>query len=129
MKVKVLIAQSCPVLCDPWTVAHQGPLSMGFSRQECWRGQPFPSPRNLPDSGIKPKSLVLQVDSLLPEPLGKPDIYICIISHNCTYNPSLLSTLLFPNPTPPGHHSVRLDFLCYIATSYQASTSHMIYTE
>ena len=36
--------QSCPTLCDPWTVAHQAPLSMGFSRQEYWSGLPFPSP-------------------------------------------------------------------------------------
>ena len=38
------IAQSCLILCDPWTVAHQAPLSMGFSRQEYWGGLPFPSP-------------------------------------------------------------------------------------
>ena len=36
----------------PWTVAHQAPLSMGFSRQEYWSGLPFPSPGNLPDPGI-----------------------------------------------------------------------------
>ena len=67
MKVKVLVTQSCPTLCDPWTVALQAPLSMGFSRQKYWGGQPFPSPRDLPDPGIKSKSLALQVDSLLPE--------------------------------------------------------------
>ena len=38
------VAQSCPTLCDPWTVAHQAPPSMGFSRQEYWSGLPFPSP-------------------------------------------------------------------------------------
>ena len=46
----------------PQTVAHQAPLSMGFSRQEYWSGLPFPSPRNLPDPGIEHvslKSLVL----------------------------------------------------------------------
>ena len=37
------VAQSCPTLCDPWTVA-QAPPSMGFSRQEYWSGLPFPSP-------------------------------------------------------------------------------------
>ena len=41
----------------PWTVAHQTPLSMGFSRQEYWSGLPFPSPGNLPDSGIGPYPL------------------------------------------------------------------------
>ena len=41
-----------------WTVARQAPLSMGFSRQEYWRGLPFPPPGDLPDPGIKPASLV-----------------------------------------------------------------------
>ena len=40
-----------------WTVAHQAPLSMGFSSQEYWSGLPFPSPGDLPDSGIRPTSL------------------------------------------------------------------------
>ena len=43
------VAQSCPTLCDPWTVAHQVPLYMGFSRQEYWSGLPFSPPRDLPD--------------------------------------------------------------------------------
>ena len=42
-----------------WTVAHQSPLSMGFSRQECWSGLPCPPPGNLQDPGIKPVSLTL----------------------------------------------------------------------
>ena len=49
-------AQSCPTLCDLWTVAHQGPPSMGFSRQEYWSGLPFPSPGDLPNPGIEPRS-------------------------------------------------------------------------
>ena len=49
----------------PWTVAHQAPLSMGFPRQECWNGLPFPSQRNLPNHGIKPVSPALKADSLL----------------------------------------------------------------
>ena len=42
LKVKVKVAQSCPALCDP--MGSKTPLSMGFSRQECWSGLPFPSP-------------------------------------------------------------------------------------
>ena len=42
----------------PWTVAHQAPLSMGFSRQEHWSGLPGPPPGDLPDLGIKPMSLM-----------------------------------------------------------------------
>ena len=41
----------------PWTVAHQAPLSMGYSRPEHWSGLPFPSPVNLPDLGLEPVSL------------------------------------------------------------------------
>ena len=45
-------------LCaTPWTVAHQAPLSMEFSRQEYWSGLPCPPPRDLPNSGIEPMSL------------------------------------------------------------------------
>ena len=39
-----LVAKSCTTLVTPWSVAHQAPLSMGFSRQEYWSGLPFPSP-------------------------------------------------------------------------------------
>ena len=55
-----------------WTVAHQTPPSMGFSRQEYWNGLPFPSPGDLPDPGIKPRSPALQADALTSEPPGKP---------------------------------------------------------
>ena len=55
----------------PWTVAHQAPLSVGFSRQECCSGTPVPSPGDLPNPGIKPRSSTLQADSLPSEPPGK----------------------------------------------------------
>ena len=54
-----------------WTVAHQAPLSMGFSRQEYWSGLPFPSPGDLPDPGIEPRSTALEEDALPSEPPGK----------------------------------------------------------
>ena len=56
---------SCVQLfATPWTVAHQAPPSMGFSRQEYWSGLPFPSPRDLSDPGIEPRSPALQADAL-----------------------------------------------------------------
>ena len=55
----------------PWTVACQVPPSMGFSRQEYWSGLPFPSPGDLPDPGIEPRSPALQADALPSEPPGK----------------------------------------------------------
>ena len=57
-----------------WTVALQTSLSMGLSRQEYWSGLPCPSSGDLRDSGIKPGSPALQVESLPSEPLGKPNI-------------------------------------------------------
>ena len=67
--------QSCPTLCDPWTVAHQAPLSMEFSRQEYWSGLPFPSPGDLPEPGIEPESPALEADALPSELLGKPQCH------------------------------------------------------
>ena len=54
------------------TVAFQAPLSMGFTRQEYWSGLPFPSPGDLPNPGIEPRSPALQTDALPSEPPGKP---------------------------------------------------------
>ena len=74
LKAKVLVAQLCPILVilvTLWSVAHQASLSMEFSRQESWSGLPFPSPRDLPDPGIEPRSLALQADSLPSELPGK----------------------------------------------------------
>ena len=56
----------------PWTVAYQALLSMEFSRQEYWSGLLFPSPGDLPDPGIEPKSPVSQADALPSELPGKP---------------------------------------------------------
>jgi len=58
----VLAAQSYPI---PGTVAHQGALSVEFSRQEYWSGLPFPSPGDLPNPGIKRESPTWQADSFL----------------------------------------------------------------
>ena len=56
-----------------WTLAYQAPPSMGFSRQEYWSGLPFPSPGDLPDPGIEPRSPTLEADALTSEPPGKPN--------------------------------------------------------
>ena len=69
LKVKSL--SRVRLFVTPWTVAYQVPPSMGFSRQECWSGLPFPSPGDLPDPGIEPGSPALQADALPSEPPGK----------------------------------------------------------
>ena len=60
------------LFATPWTVAHQAPISMEFSRHEYWSGLPFPSPGDLSDPGIKPRSPTLQADSLPSKWPGKP---------------------------------------------------------
>ena len=76
MKVKVKSLSRVQLFATPWTVAHQAPPSMGFSRQEYWRGLPFPSPGDLPDLGIEPGSPALQTDTLISESPGKSYISI-----------------------------------------------------
>ena len=63
---------SCVQLfATPWTITHQAPPSMGFSRQEYWSGLPFPSPEDLSDPGIEPRSPALEADALTSEPPWK----------------------------------------------------------
>ena len=62
------------LFATPWTVAYQAPLSMEFSRQEYWSGLPFPSPGDLPDLGIEPRSPAMEADSLPTEPPGKLEL-------------------------------------------------------
>ena len=68
-----MLSRFSPVLlfATPWTVTHQVPLSMGFSRQENWSGLPCPPPGDLPNPGIKPRSPELQAVSSPSEPPGK----------------------------------------------------------
>ena len=64
-----------------WTVAHQAPLSMGFSRQEYWSELPCPPPGDLPNPGIESRSSTLQADSLLSEPPGKlPNVVVPVFT-------------------------------------------------
>ena len=69
--VCVCVSQSCPTLCDLMDCSLPGSSVTEFSRQEYWSGLPFPSPGDLPDPGMEPRSLALQADSLLSEPPGK----------------------------------------------------------
>ena len=65
-KAESEVAQSLSrvrLFATPWTVAYQAPPSMGFSRQECWSGLPFPSPGDLPDPGNEPGSPALRADA------------------------------------------------------------------
>ena len=74
VKVKVKSLSRVRLFATPWTVAYQASPSMGFSRQECWSGLLFLSPGDLPDPETEPWFSTFQVDSLLSEPPGKPNI-------------------------------------------------------
>ena len=96
VKVKVKLLSCVQLSATPWTVAYQASLSMGFSRQEYWSGLPFPSPGDLPDLGIKPRSPALEADALTSEPPGKPEnqlyllifhfLLLCDFINTCQYN-------------------------------------------
>ena len=76
VKVKVKLLSCVRLFATLWTVAHQAPPPMGFSKEEYWSGLPFPSPWDLPNPGIKPRSPTLQADTLTSEPPGKPINYM-----------------------------------------------------
>ena len=65
------VAQSCPTLCDPVDCSPLGSSVHGILQQESWSGLPLPSPGDLPDPGMEPRSPALQADSLTSEPAGK----------------------------------------------------------
>ena len=75
-RVLCLITQSCLTLCNPMDYSLPGSSVHGFLQQENWNGQPFPSPGDLPNPGIEPRSPALQADSLTSEPPVKPLTYI-----------------------------------------------------
>ena len=74
-------AQSCLTLCDHMTLAHQAPLSMGFSWQEYWSGLPCPPLSHLPNSGIEFTSPASQADSLPVSHQGTPSQMAIIDSY------------------------------------------------
>ena len=71
-------AQSCPALCNFMKIGRQAPPSMGFPRQEHWKGLPFPYPGDFPDPGMKPTSLTLAGGFFTAEPWRNP-IQICTL--------------------------------------------------
>ena len=78
-KVKVKLLSRVQLFAILWTVVYQASLSMGFSGQEYWSALPFPSPGDLPDPGIEPRSPALQADALPSEPLDKATELLMII--------------------------------------------------
>ena len=98
MYVHTKSLQSCPFLFDPGCVAHQAPLSMGFSRQENWSGLLCPSPGNLPDPEMKLESSALAGASLPPAHLGSPCITVEASIEICLW---VVLTCYFLSNKPP----------------------------
>ena len=107
------------------SIAHQAPLSMGFSRQECWSGQPFPSPGDIPNPEIKPTSLTtptLARGFFTTSATWKPIyniiyiiyiyIYITVLAHIQSANsvtqscPTLCDPMNRSTPGLPVHHQL-----------------------
>ena len=75
MKVKVLVTQSCPTLCNPMDCSPPDSSVHGiFQARTHWSGLSFPSPGDLPDSGIEPRSPTLQTDALTSAPPGNTNV-------------------------------------------------------
>ena len=98
-KVKVKLLSPVWLFATLWTVAHQAPPSMGFSRQKYWSGLPCPSPGDLPNPRIEPRSPALWADALLSEPPGK----------RCSKSRSKMPAWLHPCR----HRGSALDFFFY----------------
>ena len=94
MKVKVKSLSRVRLFATPWTVASQGPPSMGFSRQEYWSGLPFLSPGDLPNPGIEPGSPALQADALPSEPTREAPP-VSVVGYNEIRRASLLLFLKY----------------------------------
>ena len=83
------------LFATPWAVAHQAPLSMGFSRQEYWSGLPVASLGDLSQPGIEPAFPVLTGRFFTTEPLGKPSY---THTHSHTHTHSLFQILFLGKP-------------------------------
>ena len=99
----VVLSLSYLTLSTPWTVAHQAPPPMGFSRQEYWSGLPFPSPGNLPSPVIKLVPLALAGRFFTIDPLGKPS------------NSLMGCKILTLQNCPSFKSNVYLQFVCHIS--------------
>ena len=99
------VAQSCPTLFDLMDCSPPGSSVHGFSRQEYWSGLPFPSPGDLPDPGIEPRSPALEADTLTSEPPGKPPLEAVLVGINyLVFRKELIIEGSLPIPPYTQHH-------------------------
>ena len=101
MCVCMKLSQSCPTLCDPMGCSPSGSSVHEILRQQYWSGLSFPSPGDLPNPRVKPRSPALNADSLPSEPPEKP------------YNIVCLTIVLMPHFGPPKNL-----YICITGTLY-----------
>ena len=133
MLYMLLVNQSCVTFVTQWTIAHQAPLPMGFSRQEYWSGLPLPSPGDLPNTGIEPWSSALQAVSFI---VGRFFTYwVYYIQNNISVSvtsnnkPSFLAprSVCLGAVFSAGHTGTQDDFLVDVRTGkvQDSSPSHV----
>ena len=114
-------------LCDPTDCRLQAPLSMGFSRQEYWSGQPFPSPSDLPDPGTELRYPTMQADSLLLSHQGRllsqfSSVQFSSVAQSCL---TLCNPMNHSTPGFPVHHHL-LEFTQITSIEPVTPSSHLI---
>ena len=121
--------QSRLTLCNPMTLAHQAPLSMGLSRQEYWSGLPGPPPGDLPDLGTEPvslTSLALAGGFFASRALGSPSVYRDPVKKTAAFVSCLQCATVLRTHWDPTE-SVLLYFICLpsIATTQHIHRTHL----
>ena len=91
------VTKLCLTLANPWTVARQAPLSMGFLRQEYWSGLPFPSAGNLPNPRIEPASPALAGRFFTTEP---PAIPLGAMGHSICWHTDFVVVIFYKTIIP-----------------------------
>ena len=110
-----------------WTVAYQAPPSMGLSRQEYWSGLPFPSPGDLPDPGIEPRSPTLEADALTSEQPGKPNRTQQYHTWVCTQEKCMpMSTQRQGDGWSEQHYSFCLIFMWFLKVTFHLQSFQSI---
>ena len=134
------------LFANPWIVDSQAPPTIEFSRQECWSRLPVPSPGDLPDPWIEPRSPALQADALPSEPPGKP-LSLFLIAGVCLVRISYTWVLMeFPflpiflsacgsschHHCPPSPHALAtlhpaaFDLILYLMAQHPCSSSPLV---
>ena len=108
LKVKVKSLSPIWLFATPWTATHQAPLSRRFPRQRYWSGLLFPSPGDLPNSGMKPRSSAPQADFLLTKLQGKPYQLFSSVQFSpvAQTRPTLFDPMNRSTPGLPVHHQL-----------------------